>query len=135
MPSCCESLYRWTIRVLVPAPFAPAIRLFGHAARETLATPLPLSTAEVLTSVFRERQRCLQTPSDPLDAQLESVSRAYAAPRFRALFRQWQQHGDAAISGAQSVGLRDALERGQGRVEFVKLTHQYCHLASLVGVA
>ncbi len=130
-----RSLYRWTIRVLVPAPFASAIRLFGHAARETLATPLPPSSAEVLCSVFRERQRGGETPSEPANPRLQSLSLGYGAPRFRALFRVWQQQGDAAISGAQSVGLRDALQRGEGRVEFVKLTHQYCHLSSLVGVA
>jgi hypothetical protein len=35
-----HGLHEWTIRVLVPAPFAHAIRTFGHAARETLASPL-----------------------------------------------------------------------------------------------
>ena len=130
-----RSLCRWTIRVLVPAPFASAIRMFGLAARETLATPLPPSSAEVLSSVFRERQRPAETPSEPANPRLQSLSLGYGAPRFRALFRVWQQQGDAAISGAQSVGLRDALQRGEGRVEFVKLTHQYCHLSSLVGVA
>ncbi len=128
-------LYRWTIRVLVPAPFASAIQLFGHAARETLATPLPPSNAEALCSVFRDRQRRRDTPTEPADPQLRSLSLAYGAPRFRALFRMWQQRGDAAIWAAQSFGLRDALQRGEGRVEFVKLTHQYGHLSSLVGVA
>ena len=130
-----RGLYRWTIRLLVPAPFASAIRLFGHAARETLATPLPPSNAEVLRSVFLERQRRRETPSAPPDPQLHSLSLAYGAPRFRALFRAWQQLGDPVIWAAQSYGLRDALQRGEGRVEFVKLTHQYCHLSSLVGVA
>ena len=51
------------------------------------------------------------------------------------MIRKWLQEGDAAISAAQSFILRDALQRGEGRVEFVKLTHQYCHLSSLVGVA
>lgn len=130
-----RGLYRWTVRVLVPAPFATAIRLFGHAARETLATPLPPSNAEVIRSVFLERQRRRETPSAAADPQLHSLSLAYGAPRFRALFRAWQQLGDPVIWAAQSFGLRDALQRGEGRVEFVKLTHQYCHLSSLVGVA
>ncbi len=130
-----RSLHRWTIRVLVPVPFASAIRVFGLAARETLATPLPPSSAEVLCSLFRERQGSGQTPSVPANPQLESSSLGYGAPRFRALFRVWQRQGDAAISGAQSARLRDALQRGEGRVEFVKLTHQYRHLSSLVGVA
>ena len=49
--------------------------------------------------------------------------------------RVWQQEGNPAIWAAQSGVLKDALERGEGRVEFVKLTRQYCHLSSLVGVA
>lgn len=104
-------LYRWTIRVLVPAPFASAIRLFGQAARETLATPLPPSNTEVLRSVFLERQRRRETPSVPADPQMRSLSLAYGAPRFRALFRAWQQLGDPVIWAAQSYG---ALQRGEG---------------------
>jgi hypothetical protein len=73
-------LYGWTVRVLVPAPFAPAIRLFGHAVREMLATPLPPSNAEALCSVFRERQRRRETPA-PADPQLRSLSLAYVDGR------------------------------------------------------
>lgn len=90
-------LHRWTIRVLIPAPFASAIRLFGHAARETLATPLPSSNAQVLPSVFRERQRRGHASTEPTDPQLQSLWHAYSAPRFRALFRMWQQRGDSAV--------------------------------------
>jgi hypothetical protein len=130
-----RSLYGWTIRVLVPAPFASVIRLFGHAARETLATPLPLSNAEVLPSVFRDRQRRRDASGETTDPQLRSLWHTYSAPRFRALFRMWEQRGDMAIWNARSGRLRDMLKCGQGRVEFVKLTRQYCHLSSLVGIA
>lgn len=64
--------HRWTIRVLMPAPFASAIRLFGHAARETLAIPLPPSNAEVLPSVFRERQRRRHASAEPTDPSLRA---------------------------------------------------------------
>jgi hypothetical protein len=128
-------LLRWTIRVLVPAPFTKAIRMFGHAAREELATPIAPATAEGLEWFFRERQQRQQGSSQPPDGRFRSASLAYRAPRFRALFRMWQQEGNPAIWAAQSGVLKDALERGEGRVEFVKLTHQYCHLSSLVGVA
>ena len=130
-----RGLYHWTVRVLVPSPFAHAIRVFGHAARETLATPIAPSTAEDLRWFFRERQRAQGAASQPPDERFRSASIALRQPRFRALFRRWLQEGDPAISGAQSFILRDALQRGEGRVEFVKLTHQYCHLSSLVGVA
>ena len=128
-------LLGWTIRVLMPAPFADAIRVFGHAARETLAAPLEPATAEGLQWFFRERQRRQESPLQAPDDRFRSAAVAYRAPRFRALFRMWQQEGDAAVWAAQSVVLRDALQRGEGRVEFIKLTHQYFHLSSLVGVA
>jgi hypothetical protein len=49
-------LFGWTIRVLVPAPFAKAIRVFGHAARESLATPIACehSTVRVAQAVMIE---------------------------------------------------------------------------------
>lgn len=59
-------LTRWTIRVLVPAPLARAVRLFGHAAREELATPLGPSVVEGLEWFFAERRRRQEAPSEPV---------------------------------------------------------------------
>lgn len=128
-------LTRWTIRVLVPAPLARAVRLFGLAAREELATPLAPSVVEGLEWFFAERRRGQERPSEPPDERFRSALSAYRAPRYRALYRMWLQAGNPAIWSAQSVALKDALQRGEGRVEFVRLTHQYCHLSSLVGIA
>lgn len=128
-------LTRWTIRVLVPAPFAKAIPVFGHAARETLATPMTPAVAEGVRQYFHERKQRQETPSEPPDRGFRSTGQAYGTPRFQALFRVWQQEGDPAIWAAQSVSLKDALERHTGRVEFVRLSRQYLHLSSLVGVA
>jgi len=130
-----RALTRWTIRVLVPQPFAKAIRVFGHAAREELATPIASMTAEELQWYFRERQRREETPSLPKDDRFRKACSAFRAPRFRVLYRVWRQVGDPAIWAAQSPVLRDALAWKTGRVEFVQLAHQYLHLASLVGVA
>ncbi len=52
-----RALTRWTLRVLVPEPFAKAIRVFGLAVRQELATPIPPAAAEELQWSFRERQR------------------------------------------------------------------------------
>lgn len=128
-------LYRWTIRVLVPEPFAHAVRVFGHATRESLATPIRLAVQEELRGFFRARQQRREQPSQPVDDRFRSAYAAFGSPAFQALFRMWQQDGDMAIYRASSPVLRDALERGAGRVEFVKLTRQYLHLSSLVGVA
>lgn len=63
----------WTIRVLVPEPFAKAVRVFGHAARETLATPIALSVAEGLQSHFHERKRLQEQPSAAPDDRFRSA--------------------------------------------------------------
>jgi hypothetical protein len=128
-------LTQWTIRVLVPEPFATAMPVFGHAAREELATPIAASVAEDLQWFFQERQRRQEARAAGPDDRFRTASMAYRAPRFQALFRRWQHEGDQAIWAAQSPTLKTALERHEGRVEFVKLSHQYFHLSSLVGVA
>src|SRR5207249_4052973 len=99
------------------------------------ATPIEPSVAEDLRWFFRERQHRQEASQSAPDERFRSASIAYRAPRFSAVFRRWLQDGDTAISAAQSFILRDALERGEGRVEFVNLTRQYFHLSSLVGVA
>jgi hypothetical protein len=130
-----RALPRWMIRMLVPQPFVRAIPRFGQAAREELATPLSLSQSKELEWWFRERQRRQTNGLNPADERARLAAAAFRSPRFRVLYRLWQQHGDPAIWSAQSAVLRDALERQTGRVEFVRLAHQYLHLASLVGVA
>jgi hypothetical protein len=131
-----RSLLRWTIRVLVPEPFARAIRQYGHGAREQLATPIPPSSVEELEWFFRERQRRQEGASEPADDdRFRHAVSMFRWPRFRALYRFWLEEGNTAIWTAQSHILRDALARQEGRVEFVRLAHQYFHLASLVGVA
>jgi hypothetical protein len=128
-------LLRWTIRVLVPEPFARAMRQFGHAAREELATPIPLSSVDELQWYFRERHRRDQEGSDTPDERFRTAVSMFRAPRFRALYRLWQEQGDPVLLAAVSHTLRDALARHEGRVEFVRLARQYFHLASLVGVS
>jgi len=91
----------------VPEPFTKAIRMFGHAAREELATPIAPATAEGLEWFFRERQLRQQGSSQPPDERFRSASLAYRAPRFRALFRIWLQDGNPAIWAAQSGVLKE----------------------------
>jgi hypothetical protein len=130
-----RALPQWTIRVLVPQPFTKAIRRFGQAAREELAMPLSLSQSQELQWWFRERQHQHKDAMSGDDERARSAAAMCRSPRFRVLYRLWHQHGDPAIWSAQSAVLRDALERQTGRVEFVRLSHQYLHLSSLVGVA
>jgi len=126
---------RWTIQVLVPQPLANAIPRFGQAARDELATPLRLSIAEELEWYFHERQRRMCAPGATDEDRFRRAHAAFQAPRFRVLYRAWQKQGDNVVWATKSHVLRDALERQEGRVEFVQLSHQYMHLSSLVGVA
>lgn len=57
----------------------------------------------------------------------------FRAPRFRALYRAWEQHGDPVLWATQSHVLRDKFARGVAQVEAVELAHQYLHLSPLVG--
>jgi hypothetical protein len=124
----------WTIRVLFPRPFAPSMTLFGHAARDQMANPLGVSAAEEWVWYCRQRRRTNRLP-DPDDLRFEDAASAFRGPRFESMYRVWLEHGDAILFAASSVTLRDQLECRRGRVEFVRLTRQYLHLASLVGVA
>jgi hypothetical protein len=130
-----RSLPRWTLRVLVPQPFASAIRAFGHAAREEFATPLAPETADALYWYFPERQRVDEGTPPTEETRFRGARQAYRTPRFRVLYRLWREHGNTVVSAAQSHILKDALDRGDARVEFMPLEHQYLHLSHLVGVA
>jgi len=63
------------------------------------------------------------------------VMQRYGRMRVRALRRTWEQEGNSALWSAQSHTLRDHLQTGRGRLEFVTLNRQYLQLSQLVGVA
>ena len=120
---------------MVPQPRANAIPRFGQTASDELATPLRLSLAQALEWYFHERQRHEQAPNVADEDRFRRARAAFNAPRCRVLYCAWRKHGDSVIWATTSHVLRDALERQEGRVEFVHLSHQYMHLSSLVGVA
>src|SRR5580704_8307530 len=128
-----RALPEWTIRLLVPRRFRKAATLYRYAVRDEFATPLKPSTTEELEWFFRARQGDIQT-SSPADLDLATAARKFSAARFRALHREWQREGNPALWAAQSHTLRDALARGNGRIEFVEFPRQYLQLTSLVGV-
>lgn len=125
----------WTIRLLVPGPLRRAVPLYERALREELANPLSPATVEELRWFFRERGKAAQAGPSPADSRFREARRAFGAPRFRGLYRAWQQHGDPVLWAAQSPVLRDRLARDEGRVEIVCLSRQYLHLSPLVATA
>ena len=63
------------------------------------------------------------------------MARRYRRWRVRALRRACEQDGNPALWLAQSHALRDHLQLGRGRVEFLALNRQYLQLSQPVGVA
>ena len=59
----------------------------------------------------------------------------FGGARFEALYRVWLRRDSHALWVMQGASLRDQLLRGQGRVEFVELPHQYLQLTPLIGAA
>lgn len=129
------AVQQWTIRVIVPRRFKKAIALYRYAVRDELATPLKPSLVDELESVFRCRAGTAGATQPADDFDLITAKRKFAAARFRARYRMWQVDPSMALWGVRSSVLRDKLARGEGRIEFMELPHQYLRLTSLVGVA
>ena len=128
------TLDEWTVRILVPHHFLKAAGLYQRAVREEFMTPLKPRDADDLVCLFRRRQHAAtKVPEAPLD--VAEVMQRYGRARLRTLRRTWLQEGDQALWSAQSSTLRDHLQTGRGRVEFLALNRQYLQLSQLVGVA
>ena len=97
-------------------------------------TPVRPFDAEALACIFGARLGATTASADALSDGAEAVRR-YGRMRVRALRHTWEQDGDSAIWSAQSHTLRDHLQTGRGRLEFVSLNRQYLQLSQLVGVA
>ena len=125
----------WTVRLLVPQHLAPAVPRYAGAFRDEFETSLSPATVEHLRWYFRARRQRFQAPVAPTDQRFEHARRAFAAPRFRALYEAWSRVGEPALDAAHSPLLADAVARGTGRLETYLLRHRYLHLLPLVGTA
>jgi len=84
---------------------------------------------------IRYRQGHVVCPSSDPDLDITTARRRFGAARFEAIFRTWQQRGVQALWAVQTPHLREHLQRGDGRIEFAELPHQYLQLTPLVGRA
>ena len=129
-----KSVDEWTIRVLLPRRFRKAAALYRYAVRDVFLMPLSPEDTEELDWYFRARRAEVVCPARDPDLDLATAARKFAAARFDALYRMWQHRGVHALWTMQGTTLRDQLQRGEGRVEFAELRHQYLQLTPLVGV-
>ena len=125
----------WTIRVLLPRRFRKAAALYRYAVRDAFLMPLESRDVDELDWYFRARRGEVVCPSPDRDLDLPTAAKRFGAARFEALYRVWLQRGDRALRAMQTPTLRDQLQRGEGRVEFAELPHQYLQLTPFVGTS
>ena len=126
-----RNLPAWTVRLLVPRHLTDAAALHQEAFTEHLTRPLPDEVVDELRWYFAA---CRDGGVD-LDDRYYRAQSAFAAPRFRALYRRWLMDGDRVLDAVLSPVLVDVVARGVGVLECQVLTHPYLHLLPLVGTA
>lgn len=130
-----KAVDEWTLRVLMPRRLRRAATLYRYAVRDAFLMPLEPRMVRELDWYFRARRGEVVCPSADPDLTIATAARTYGAARFDALYREWLQRGEQALRAMQLPVLRDNIQRGWGRVEFVQLAHQYLQLTPLIGSA
>jgi hypothetical protein len=127
-----RSLPAWTLRIVVP-PWPEGLgEPFLKTAHEEFTVTFRPVVLKDLRWYFTERRNVVAKGYETPDQEAFDVAkRAFRAPRFEALYRRWLADGDCAFD-LVSDGLKDAVERGAGRIEHVVLPHSYRHLFPLV---
>lgn len=128
------ALHRWTIRVILPRERADLRRVYEAAVYDQLWHPLPSSFMDDVLEIFRRRREGRLPGRIRLDTPTPDVHTP-SGSALTALYRRWLEVGDEVVSLARSPAHRDALERGQGDVECVVLSHRYGYLSSLAGTS
>jgi hypothetical protein len=126
-----RALPAWRLRLLVPRHLRDAIPAYKSAFHEQLASPLRPVILDELRWYVHARGRAPITS----DLRFDHAARAFAAPRFRALYRAWLEHGEPVLDATLSPTVADAISRGSGQLECYVLPHHYLHLFPLVGTA
>ena len=130
-----RAVNEWTIRLLIPRRLRKAAALYRYAVRDAFGTPPTPEQVDELEWFFRACQGDVTDPPPYPGLTLTSAKQKFGAARFRALHRRWECEGAPALWSAQSVILRDQMERGWGRIECAELSHQYLQLTPLVGIS
>jgi hypothetical protein len=126
-----RALPSWTLRLLFPAHLVKARDDYQAAFEEQLMMPLRPPTRDELRWYFEARR----AGCTARDARFERASRAFKAPRFRALYRVWLEGRDGVVDATISPALPDAIGRGAGQLECRVLAHRYRHLSPLLATA
>lgn len=129
-----QGVCRWRIRVLLPARLRKAKALYRHAFLDQVVRTIDPWTIDRLETFFKACRKTGAHVSRPEDPDVAKAYQRFGATRFRALYRTWLRLGDVTtFSIARGHLIRDAYERGEGRIEFQELPGQYLQLTSLIG--
>src|SRR5262249_37403057 len=119
-----RGLPQWTLRVLVPRHLTQAIPRYEAAVRDHLATPLRPDAIEH----FRWYVHARRDSHGGAQERFDHAVRAFAAPRFQAVYRAWLTRGEPVLDALGSPTLADHLTWGTGRWECHVLPHAYARL-------
>jgi hypothetical protein len=130
------ALPRWTLRLLFPKHAARLMGRFQVAFRDELATPLSSATLDELRWYFEQARRAATSRTSlPRDRRCRRAQDAFAAPRFRVLYRRWLRDGEPAFDVISTDRIVDHLANETGRVECDALYVSHHHLSPLVSPA
>jgi hypothetical protein len=125
-----RALPGWTVKVLVPRPLANAMEAFTATARTELTWTL---RDELLSELKWYFNQCRSTASPRglsfEDEEFWRDQAAFAAPRYKQLYRRWLTDGDSVFEALSSGVIAEALERGTGSIEAHVLLLWYRHLS------
>lgn len=122
---------RWRLRLLVPRHLAGTIPMYRRAFHEQLTSPLEPQLLDTLRWYFERRRTGVSSP----DERFDQAARAFAAPRYQALYRAWLKRGTPVLDATLSPVLADQMTCDMGRMDCHVLPHSYARLQSLVGTA
>jgi hypothetical protein len=128
-----RTLPAWTLKLVYPTQFSTCIESFLRATREELETPLPTEIADDVRGYFEQLRSRARSHARGVDARFRQQQEAFAAPRFRVLYRRWLTD-ETALKTASSPAIRDAIAAGAGRIEWTVLPMQYEHLSPLASL-
>ena len=110
-------------------------RFAREAVESQLLTPLHAECIDEMRWYFeQERAHSAHCRNTDFDERFYPDRSAFAAPRFKVLYRLWKQEGDAVFTDVGSPVLANAVAAGTGRIEILASGHRYAHLSPLVAV-
>ena len=127
------ALRQWTLQLLFPKVMATAMGRSQSTFRDELAAPFSPTTLDEVRWYFEQLRRAVTNRTRlPFDARFRRAQYAFAAPRFRVLYRRWLVGGERAFDVVSTLRVIDHLANETGRVECRVLPLSYRHLSPLV---